>query len=97
MNQKQGIPVINEYWRKDGMKCIIINVYAPCSVREKATLWDMIKLIGEWNDDDCVCVVGDFNSIRNPHERVGRSVVADNKDISSFDEFTMQSRLLDLT
>ncbi|KAL8512552.1 hypothetical protein ACS0TY_018873 [Phlomoides rotata] len=43
----KGILVINGYWREDGMKCIIINIYAPCSLREKAELWDTIKLIME--------------------------------------------------
>ncbi|KAL8527696.1 hypothetical protein ACS0TY_005513 [Phlomoides rotata] len=44
----------------------------------------------------CICVVGDFNAIRSPKERVGRGEVGDTRDMAYFDEFISQSILVDM-
>lgn len=92
----RGMLVVNGFWREDGTRCIIINVYAPCSFPEKCELWDAIKRVIEQNLDACISIVGDFNSIRNEHERVGRGERVDSRDIDCFDEFILQSNLIDL-
>ncbi|KAL8464257.1 hypothetical protein ACS0TY_033965 [Phlomoides rotata] len=83
----RGILVVNGFFTKDGVRGVLINVYAPCLSSEKATLWDNINLIVEQNDDAQICVVGDFNSIRFPEERVGRREVSESGDTACFDNF----------
>ncbi|KAL8512996.1 hypothetical protein ACS0TY_019240 [Phlomoides rotata] len=68
----RGMLIVNGYFTGDGGRGVLMNVYAPCSSLEKAELWEIIKLIVLQNTDARVCVVGDFNSIRSPEERVGK-------------------------
>ncbi|KAL8547829.1 hypothetical protein ACS0TY_007238 [Phlomoides rotata] len=64
--------VVNGRWLEDNGEMVIINVYAPCSFNEKAQLWDTINLVIEQNEDARICVVGDFNPIREKSERIGK-------------------------
>ncbi|KAL8498958.1 hypothetical protein ACS0TY_022064 [Phlomoides rotata] len=68
----RGVLVINGYFTGDGGRGVLMNVYAPCSSSEKNELWEIIKLTVSQNMDARVCMVGDFNSIQRPEERVGR-------------------------
>ncbi|KAL8557848.1 hypothetical protein ACS0TY_005085 [Phlomoides rotata] len=92
----RGVLVINGFFTGDGSRGVLMNVYAPCSSPEKTEVWDIIKLIVNQNMDARVCVVGDFNSIRRPEERVGRQEQTDNRDIQHFEEFIQQSNLQEL-
>ncbi|KAL8554575.1 hypothetical protein ACS0TY_002678 [Phlomoides rotata] len=64
--------VVNGFWRNDGSRCCLLNIYAPCNLADKLVLWDNIRLVVDQFDDACICVVGDFNSVRRVEERVGR-------------------------
>ncbi|KAL8456316.1 hypothetical protein ACS0TY_034507 [Phlomoides rotata] len=75
---------------------MIINVYAPCTAAEKEQLWDVIKIIVEQNEEVRTCVVGDFNSIREVHEKVGKRGEVDQRDIRRFSEFISSSKLMEL-
>lgn len=48
------------------------------------------------NDDCCLCVAGDFNSIRASGERVGQGSSVHSNDITAFDGFIRESSLLDM-
>ncbi|KAL8543610.1 hypothetical protein ACS0TY_004253 [Phlomoides rotata] len=75
---------------------VIINIYAPCSTLEKEHLWETIKLVVEQYDDRNICLVGDFNSIRDANERVGRREEVNVRDIKLFEDFISSSGLIDL-
>jgi hypothetical protein len=47
---------------------VIINVYAPCDPVAKRVLWDVLTPLEANNNDVCVCVCGDFNSVQNCEE-----------------------------
>ncbi|KAL8530707.1 hypothetical protein ACS0TY_007661 [Phlomoides rotata] len=64
----KGLLVVNGRWLEDNGGMVIINVYAPCLFFEKEQLWDTIKMVIAQNDDARICVVGDFNSIREKGE-----------------------------
>ncbi|KAL8546335.1 hypothetical protein ACS0TY_006158 [Phlomoides rotata] len=91
-----GMLVVNGRWVEDGTYLVIINVYAPCSFREKEQLWEAIKILVDQYEDRKICVVGDFNSIRVESERIGRTVEVDHRDINLFEEFISSSGLIDL-
>lgn len=44
----------------------------------------------------CICVVGDFNSVRSPSERIGRGEGGDARDILAFEELIGESGLIDM-
>ncbi|KAL8501247.1 hypothetical protein ACS0TY_020702 [Phlomoides rotata] len=80
----------------DGGRGVLMNVYAPVLSVEKVELWDIISLTVEQNMDSMVCIVGDFNSIRRPEERVGRRETVENRDMERFGEFISQSNLYEI-
>jgi hypothetical protein len=53
---------------------IIFNVYAPCDAAAKKSLWERLIPLVLNNSDVCVCVCGDFNSIRSVEEMKGRGL-----------------------
>ncbi|KAL8508456.1 hypothetical protein ACS0TY_018907 [Phlomoides rotata] len=59
-------------------------------------MWDMIKSISLQNSEECVCVVGDFNAIKEENERVGRAEFSNQRGIRLFREFIELSNLIDL-
>ncbi|KAL8499899.1 hypothetical protein ACS0TY_019784 [Phlomoides rotata] len=89
----RGVLVVNGFFTEDGSRGVLLNVYAPCSSSEKRDLWEIIQNTVLQNLDARVCVVGDFNSIRSPEERVGRRETGDNREIECFEEFITQSNL----
>ncbi|KAL8506366.1 hypothetical protein ACS0TY_017299 [Phlomoides rotata] len=92
----RGVLVVNGFFSEDGGRGVLLNVYAPCSSSEERDLWEIIQNTVLQNLDARVCVVGDFNSIRSPEERVGRRETGDNREIECFEEFITQSNLHEL-
>lgn len=48
------------------------------------------------NEEACICIGGDFNSIRFEHDRSGVSSVINRRDIRQFDDFISNTNLVDL-
>ena len=57
----------------EGVKVNIVTVYSPYDVILKRNLWEQIRKIRNENMGGLWCILGDFNSIRRPMERVGSS------------------------
>ncbi|KAL8466364.1 hypothetical protein ACS0TY_035460 [Phlomoides rotata] len=91
-----GMLVVNGHWIDSGISCVIINVYSSYFLADKMRMWDMIKSISLQNSKECVCVVGDFNAIKEENERVGRAEFSDQRGIRLFREFIELSNLIDL-
>lgn len=91
-----GALVVNGFWGQERTQCCIININAPCSFSEKQDLWDRVAMVINQNPGVCICVIGDFNSIRRESERMGRGLLANRRDIAGFDSFICDSRLVDL-
>lgn len=72
----------------------IFNVNAPQSLTAKKLLWLELSAIKDQANDAPLCVVGDFNCIRNESEALnGVYVRRDSRDFNSFIE---QNNLLEL-
>ena len=67
---------------------VIMNVYAPCDSMAKKDLWDNLTSIIANCNDSCLCVCGDFNSVRNVEEKKGRGSVFRQVDADLFNNFT---------
>jgi hypothetical protein len=75
---------------------VIINVYAPCDLVAKQALWESLSPVVANNNDVCLCVCGDCNSVRNPDEKRGRGTVFRQFDANLFNKFIEDNFLIDL-
>ena len=60
-------------WLKEAVQVHIVAVYSPCDVQNKRILWNTIKQLKSSIQGGLWCILGDFNNIRHPSERVGVS------------------------
>lgn len=92
-----GAVIVNGYWGREGMRCCLINIYAPTGFFvEKAELWDRILNVISQNEDCYLSLVGDFNSIRIPSERRGSTDAFQRRDLDLLDGFIREANLSDL-
>jgi len=75
---------------------VICNVYAPCDLEAKKLLWNRLSSFVSNNSDACLCVCGDFNSVRCVEERKGRGTVFRQTEADYFNKFIIDSLLVDL-
>ncbi|KAL8462439.1 hypothetical protein ACS0TY_033457 [Phlomoides rotata] len=92
----EGAVIVNGFWKEDGTRCCVVNVYAPCQVTAKMEFWDRILSIIDQEADSRICILGDFNSIRNDSKREGRRAGSCRRDVMAFDSFIRDSGLVDL-
>lgn len=90
------ILVVNDYWKEVGKHVCIINVYALGILKEKMIVWDVLEVVLGQQNDECLFVVGDFNSIRAVEERRGRSQTLNYRDIHAFDNLILRFNLIEL-
>jgi exonuclease III len=79
-----------------GEDFVIFNVYAPCDSEAKKVLWGNLLLHIQNNNDVCICVCGDFNSMRSVDERKGRAMSFKHTDAEVYNKFINDSLLIDL-
>ncbi|XP_057790792.1 uncharacterized protein LOC131007895 [Salvia miltiorrhiza] len=92
----KGATVVNGRWKQGYTACCLVNVYAPMDSKEKELLWERLGGIAEQNKDVCLCIAGDFNTIREPGERVGRSGSYGIQDSRKFDTFIRENDLVEI-
>lgn len=79
-----------------GVDVLIINVYAPCDTVAKYILWERLTSYVPSKIDLCLCVCGDFNSVRSRDERKGRASIFRQSDADRFNKFIEDTLLIDL-
>ena len=82
------IPTVEEF--------VIFKVYAPCDLMAKRVLWEFLTPLVLNNNDLCLCVCGDFNSVRSLDGKKGRGTVFRQVDADMFNKFIDDSFLIDL-
>jgi endonuclease/exonuclease/phosphatase family metal-dependent hydrolase len=84
-------------WGARKIKCVIINVYAPCHLQAKKALWVDLLVALKVYETDHICVSGDFNSVRSGAERKGvRDGGCWSEDTRLFNVLVENSGLVDL-
>ncbi|GKV26308.1 hypothetical protein SLEP1_g35639 [Rubroshorea leprosula] len=88
-----GYVGISGEWGVNKQQCSLINVYGPNDRQKRAKLWEEMKKMviekeGRW------LIAGDFNAVRGPEERRGKSEVR--ADMRDFDEFIETTGLVDI-
>jgi hypothetical protein len=74
----------------------LANVYAPCDLGVKQTLWDSLLGRIQALNGERVCVCGDFNAVRSNEERRSSSVGSRALDHIPFNHFINDAILIDL-
>lgn len=72
----------------------IVNVYSPLTLAGKKLLWKELLQIMEAVPNEPICLVGDFNCIRDPKERA--NCTFRRTDIKGFNSFIKNANLMDL-
>ncbi|KAL8461410.1 hypothetical protein ACS0TY_032759 [Phlomoides rotata] len=89
----RGMLVVSGRWLEDDSRCTIVNVYAPNNSTQRGELWEVIEALAEQNSNEMMCVIGDFNAIRDDTDRVGRSTHFDDRDMVKFNNMIEGSDL----
>ncbi|XP_058759958.1 uncharacterized protein LOC131633264 [Vicia villosa] len=83
-------------WGVENISVHIVVVYAPCDRRRKSALWnDLLHKINRKRDDR-ICLMGDFNAIRDVSERKGGVEAGCLNEIAEFDNFITEAELMDI-
>ncbi|GLU07240.1 hypothetical protein SLE2022_242040 [Rubroshorea leprosula] len=88
-----GYVGISGEWGANKQQCSLINVYGPNDRQKRVKLWEelrkrVIDKEGWW------LIAGDFNAVRGPEERRGKSGVS--ADMWDFEEFIVTTGLVDV-
>lgn len=88
-----GFIYLKGAWAADGAKVIIVNIYSPCDIVLKRNLWKQIRQLRTANIGELWSILGDFNNVRRPLERVGISQrMQDEGIIKEFNEWIADLR-----
>jgi len=83
-------------WIREEQQVNIVTVYSPCDIHNKRLLWDTVRqlkaaLEGLW------CILGDFNSIRDPDERFGSCQrLSTDSSMNEFNEWIDDMEILEV-
>ena len=77
-----------------GGKFHVVNIYSPLKLDSKRLLWKDIKDIIECIGLEPFCIIGDFNSVRTPEERLNCSKCG--IDSREFNDLIKDHNLLDI-
>ncbi|GKV49313.1 hypothetical protein SLEP1_g56069 [Rubroshorea leprosula] len=80
-------------WGANKRQYSLINVYGPNDRQKKASLWEELRKMVT-DKEGCWLIVGDFNAVRGPEERRGRT--GESPDMKDFDEFIVTTDLVDV-
>ncbi|KAL8533869.1 hypothetical protein ACS0TY_010050 [Phlomoides rotata] len=81
---RTGMLVVNGRWVEDDSMCTIVNGYAPA---QRGDLWEILQALVRQATTERICIVGDFNTIREESERVGRATSCDRNEMARFNSF----------
>ncbi|KAL8484569.1 hypothetical protein ACS0TY_027031 [Phlomoides rotata] len=76
-----GAMIVNNFWGPNRIECCLINIYAACPLAERINLWDRLTQVVMQYSNSCICIAGDFNSVRRAAERAGRNTGSSRRDI----------------
>ncbi|XP_057444431.1 uncharacterized protein LOC130736645 [Lotus japonicus] len=93
-----GFICLQGVWGDGNLPYAIVNFYGSCTLQEKILQWGELTALRARLLSHLWCIVGDFNSVRSPEERIGISSGPDSsrRDTDEFNGFINDMELLDL-
>ncbi|GKV46852.1 hypothetical protein SLEP1_g53813 [Rubroshorea leprosula] len=88
-----GFVGISGEWRANKQQYFLVNVYGPKDRQKKASLWKELRRMVT-DKEGCWLIAGDFNAVREPGERRGRT--GESPVMKDFDEFIVSTDLVDV-
>ena len=82
---EKGFIMLGGVWLAHMQRVVVVNIYAPCDIVGKRQLWQNLSRRKMQSQDNCWCLVGNFNCIRHPSERMGSN--RSNSDTNIVSEF----------
>ncbi|XP_068466212.1 uncharacterized protein [Phaseolus vulgaris] len=93
----KGFIAVTGKYVKANCRCVVVNVYAACSLREKKILWGELSRIKMASQDMIWCLSGDFNDVRSICERKGATERgSQSSEIRGFNRFIDTNLLIEL-
>lgn len=87
---------VRGFWGSNQVPCLIINIYSPCNLNDRRVLGEELRCLRIDNLTLAWCIMGDFNAVRCPSERIDRLAGLVSREIEEFDEFIEDMGLIDL-
>lgn len=78
-----------------GVQCSLVNIYSPCDLEGKRSLWSNLIREMQNRGGECWCLIGDFNAVKSTSERRGRSP-PNFTEIIEFSNFIESAGLFDI-
>lgn len=92
----RGAIMVHGWMNSTGEDHRIINIYSPCSLEEKALLWDSLSIVIGQNPKINLCLISDFNSTLHDDERVDTGSSSSAREKRELQSFVVNNNLLDV-
>ncbi|KAH1262617.1 LINE-1 retrotransposable element ORF2 protein [Glycine max] len=94
---ERGFIMLEGVWLAEGHRVVVVNIYVACDLATKRQLWQRLSDLKSQSQVQCSCLVGDFNCIRNPAERVGSNLCPpDTSIIAEFNDWLAEMEVEDI-
>ena len=94
---ERGFIMLEGVWLVESQRVVVANIYASCELESKRQLWQRLYLMKNQSQVQCWCLVGDFNCIKHPAERVGSTLCnPDTNLIAEFNEWLAEMEVDDI-
>ncbi|KAH1192341.1 Coiled-coil domain-containing protein SCD2 [Glycine max] len=94
---ERGFIMLEGVWMAEMQRVVVANIYAPCDIESKRQLWEKLLSKKSQSQIQTWCLVGDFNCIRHPAERVGsRHPNSEANLIAEFNEWLADMEIDDI-
>lgn len=92
-----GFIIIFGHYIKSSSRCVVVNVYSPCTLNGKKSLWEDLTKVKMARHEPTWCFCGDFNAERSRSERKGvRGRGEQTSELIGFNSFIDSIFLLEL-
>jgi len=92
-----GFIFLEGEWIKEAQQVSIVTIYSPCDIHIKIILWDTLRQLKDSSQEGLWCVLGDFNSIRDPAERFGTCErISGDNNIKQFNDWIDDLEVLEI-
>jgi len=92
-----GFIIIFGHYIKSSSRCVVVNVYSPCMLNGKKSLWEDLTKVKMARHEPAWCFCRDFNAVRNKSERKGvRGRGEQTSELIGFNSFIDSIFLLEL-
>ncbi|KAK7281475.1 hypothetical protein RIF29_09513 [Crotalaria pallida] len=91
-----GFIAVKGVWYAGRKPCVIVTIYSPRILFDKRSLLAEILNLMNLCNFELWCVMGDFNTVKESSERIGRALSDDSRGMRLFNKWVDEMELVDL-